>query len=90
MAARGYPANPEKGGVITGLDNAAALPGVHVFQAGTMQNRAGELVVSGGRVLVVCALADTVQEAQKRAYAGVAAISWPGAHWRTDIGARAL
>lgn len=90
MAARGYPANPEKGGVITGLDNAAALPGVHVFQAGTMQNMAGELVVSGGRVLVVCALADTVQEAQKRAYAGVAAISWPGAHWRTDIGARAL
>ncbi|MCP1228536.1 phosphoribosylamine--glycine ligase [Acetobacter fabarum] len=90
MAARGYPGSPEKGAVIHGVDTANALEGVRVFQAGTTQNMAGELVVSGGRVLAVCALADTVQEAQKRAYAGVKAITWDGAVWRTDIGNRAL
>ncbi|WP_025861347.1 phosphoribosylamine--glycine ligase [Acetobacter papayae] len=90
MAARGYPAAPEKGAVIHGLEDAAALEGVQVYQAGTMRNMAGELVVSGGRVLAVTALADTVQQARERAYAGVAAISWDGAHWRKDIGARAL
>lgn len=62
--------------MIHGVDTANALEGVRVFQAGTTQNMAGELVVSGGRVLAVCALADTVQEAQKRAYAGVKAITW--------------
>jgi phosphoribosylamine--glycine ligase len=55
-----------------------------------MRNMAGELVVSGGRVLAVTALADTVRQARERAYAAVGAISWDGAHWRKDIGARAL
>ncbi|MFT9257311.1 MAG: phosphoribosylamine--glycine ligase [Acetobacter sp.] len=90
MAARGYPGEPEKGAVIQGMDNAQALEDVYVFQAGTRQNMAGELVVAGGRVLAVCALGQTVAQAQARAYAGVKAISWPGAVWRTDIGARAL
>ncbi|WP_395495493.1 phosphoribosylamine--glycine ligase [Acetobacter sp. KSO5] len=90
MAARGYPAKPETGAVISGIADAEALEGVRVFQAGTKENASRELVVAGGRVLSVCALGDTVQEARDRAYAGVKAISWDGAAWRTDIGARAL
>ncbi|MBO5996397.1 MAG: phosphoribosylamine--glycine ligase, partial [Acetobacter sp.] len=54
------------------------------------RNTAGELVTAGGRVLAVCALGDNVSEAQKRAYTAVKKIHWHGAHWRTDIGVRAL
>ena len=90
MAAQGYPTAPQKGSVIQGVDTASALHDVHIFQAGTTQNASGELVVSGGRVLAVCALGNNVSEAQQRAYTAVKAIHWTGAHWRTDIGARAL
>ena len=90
MAAQNYPAKPLTGAVITGIDDANALPDVTVFQAGTKQNAAGDLVVSGGRVLAVCALGATVQEARDKAYAGVNAITWHGAQYRKDIGARAL
>lgn len=90
MAAKGYPAKPETGAVISGIADANALDGVTVFQAGTTENAARDLVVSGGRVLSVCAVGKTVKEARERAYAGVKAISWDGAQWRTDIGARAL
>ncbi|GAN64299.1 phosphoribosylamine--glycine ligase [Acetobacter indonesiensis NRIC 0313] len=90
MAAKGYPAKPETGAVISGIADANALDGVTVFQAGTTENAARDLVVSGGRVLSVCAVGKTVKEARDRAYAGVKAISWDGAQWRTDIGARAL
>lgn len=90
MAAKGYPAKPETGAVISGIADANALDGVTVFQAGTTENAERDLVVSGGRVLSVCAVGKTVKEARERAYAGVKAISWDGAQWRTDIGARAL
>lgn len=90
MAAKGYPAKPETGAVISGIADANALDGVTVFQAGTTENAERDLVVSGGRVLSVCAVGKTVKEARERAYAGVTAISWDGAQWRTDIGARAL
>lgn len=90
MAAKGYPAKPETGAVISGIADANALDGVTVFQAGTTENAARDLVVSGGRVLSVCAVGKTVKEARERAYAGVKAISWDGAQWRTDIGARAF
>ncbi|MBS1004554.1 phosphoribosylamine--glycine ligase [Acetobacter thailandicus] len=90
MAAEGYPEKPVTGAVISGVDAAAALQGVQVFQAGTKTNDEGDLVVAGGRVLSVCALGDTVREARDKAYAGVKKISWKGAQWRTDIGARAL
>ncbi|MGV4875863.1 phosphoribosylamine--glycine ligase [Acetobacter indonesiensis] len=90
MAAKGYPAKPETGAVISGIADANALDGVTVFQAGTTENAARDLVVSGGRVLSVCAVGKTVKEARDRAYAGVKAISWDGAQWRTDIGAHAL
>ena len=89
MAAKGYPGAYEKGTPIAGLDRAAALPGVKVFQAGTAL-KDGRLVASGGRVLDVGASGATVKEAQARAYRAVAAIDWPGGFFRRDIGRRAI
>ena len=89
MASRGYPGAYEKGHAITGLKEAAQLPGVTVFHAGT--ERRGETIVAvGGRVLNVTALGKTVAEAQARAYAAVDLIRWEGAFCRRDIGWRAL
>ena len=89
MASKGYPGNYEKGHVITGLDEAAKLPGVTVFHAGTEQ-RGPDIVAIGGRVLNVTALGKDVAEAQARAYAAVQKIQWNGAFYRNDIGWRAL
>ncbi len=89
MASKGYPAAYEKGHVITGLEDAAALPGVTVFHAGT-ERRGGDLVAVGGRVLNVTALGKDVAEAKDRAYAAVEKIGWQGSFHRSDIGWRAL
>ena len=87
MAAGGYPKDPRKGDVIHGLP--AESPDAMVFHAGTA--RQGEqTVASGGRVLCVTALADTVKAAQVRAYEVLRGISFDGAQWRTDIGHRAV
>jgi phosphoribosylamine---glycine ligase len=88
MAAGGYPGEYRKGDVIDGLP-AQESPGVKVFHAGTAE-RDGQVVTSGGRVLCVCALGDSVAEAQVRAYAQVRQIHWEGAYYRTDIGYRAV
>jgi phosphoribosylamine--glycine ligase len=88
LAAAGYPEAVRKGDVISGLDAAAALPG-KVFHAGTALD-AGRVVTSGGRVLCAVGLGDTVQAAQRQAYALVDAISWRGMHCRRDIGHRAV
>jgi phosphoribosylamine--glycine ligase len=90
MAARGYPAKPETGTPIRGVEDAEALDGVQVFHAGTRQAPDGSLVAAGGRVLAVTALGDSIAEARKRAYEGVARIDWPGGFNRTDIGWRAV
>ena len=88
MAAEGYPNTPRTGDAINTLD-APDLPGTKVFHAGTRLE--GEHpVTTGGRVLCVCALGDTVADAQARAYATVAGISWPGEFHRHDIGWRAI
>jgi phosphoribosylamine--glycine ligase len=89
MAAGGYPGDYRKGDEIHGLDTAAQLREVFVFHAGTAL-REGKVVTSGGRVLGVTALGDRVGDAIRHAYGGVAAISWEGAHYRTDIGRKAL
>ena len=89
MASRGYPGSYEKGHVITGLDDAAKLPGITIFHAGTEQ-RGSDIVAVGGRVLNVTALGKDVAEAQKRAYDAVKLIHWNGAFCRSDIGWRAL
>jgi phosphoribosylamine--glycine ligase len=89
MASKGYPGSYEKGHAITGLEEAAKLPGVTVFHAGT-ERRGNATVAVGGRVLNVTALGKTVAEARARAYAAVDLIRWEGAFCRRDIGWRAL
>lgn len=89
LAARGYPGAYAKGDEIRGIEAAAALPDVEVFQAGTAR-RDGAIVANGGRVLAVTAKGATVAEAQARAYAAVDRIDWPGGFCRRDIGWRAV
>jgi phosphoribosylamine--glycine ligase len=86
LAAEGYPEAPRTGDVIVGLD---ALPqDIVVFHAGTKATPAG-LVTAGGRVLTVCARGETVAQARAAANAAAERITWPGRHYRKDIGARA-
>jgi phosphoribosylamine--glycine ligase len=88
MAAGGYPGSYSKGQVISGLD-AANQGGTRVFHAGTKLLN-GQVVAAGGRVLCVCAMADSVSEAANAAYAGCDKIHWEGAFVRRDIGYRAI
>ncbi len=89
LAAGGYPGSVQKGDVISGLA-AAEAAGTKVFHAGTAHNAAGEVTTSGGRVLCVVALGDTVADAQSKAYAGVEQIHWRDVYFRRDIGHRAV
>jgi phosphoribosylamine--glycine ligase len=86
LAAAGYPDHPRKGDAIEGLERitAEAHPDVVVFHAGTALAE-DRTVVSGGRVLCVTALADSVRQAQRAAYAAVAHIGFDGMQFRTDI-----
>ena len=93
MAAEGYPGKYEKGRPISGLES--EFPeNVKVFQAGTALSDAetgsAGVVTSGGRVLCVCALGDTVSEARDDAYRASDKIVWEGAFTRGDIGYRAI
>lgn len=90
MASGGYPGGYAKGRVIEGLAEAAALPGVKVFHAGTATDASGRIVTSGGRVLGVTALGPTLREAQALAYQAVSMIHFGDAQYRTDIAAKAL
>jgi phosphoribosylamine--glycine ligase len=87
MAAAGYPAHPRKGDANTGItkdsDDSA------VFHAGTTMAN-GTLQTSGGRVLCVTAVADSVRQAQQRVYQVAQGIHFDGMQYRTDIGYRAL
>jgi phosphoribosylamine---glycine ligase len=89
IASGGYPGNYEKGKVIKGLEEAAKLPGVKVFHAGTA-SKDGQIVTSGGRVLGVTALGKDLKTAQAAAYAAVAKICFEGMQFRRDIAAKAL
>lgn len=89
MAAGGYPDNYAKGKAITGLAEADTND-TKVFHAGTKRLQDGSIVTSGGRVLCVTAIADSVQLAQQKAYAGVSKIKWEDAYYRTDIAHRAI
>ncbi len=87
VAAHGYPADPRKGDAITALP--AGSDDLQVFHAGTTLD-GGVLKASGGRVLCVTALGDSVRLAQQRALAAVRELRMDGAHWRNDIGHRAI
>ena len=89
LAAHDYPGTPQTGDRIEGLADAAALPGVNVFHAGTA-TRDGTVVSAGGRVLSVTARASTLADARDSAYAAMQRIRLPGGHYRTDIALRAV
>ncbi|MBI5556068.1 MAG: phosphoribosylamine--glycine ligase [Deltaproteobacteria bacterium] len=89
MASGGYPASYEKGKIIKGLEQAAKQEDVVVFHAGT-GFAGGNFVNTGGRVLGVTAIGDTLQKAIERAYETVRLISWEKCYYRQDIGQKAL
>ncbi|HCC32749.1 MAG TPA: phosphoribosylamine--glycine ligase [Clostridiales bacterium] len=85
LASPGYPGAYPRGLPITGVDRAAALPGVMIFQGGTARDPDGRLVTAGGRVLAVTALGDTLDGAAALAYEAAAHIAFPGMQFRRDI-----
>jgi len=89
LAAEDYPSAPHTGGVITGLDDAASVPGVVVLHAGTALDDAGRLVSAGGRVLSVVGMAAGLDGARAAAYEAISMIGLAGSHYRTDIAAAA-
>jgi phosphoribosylamine--glycine ligase len=91
LAAAGYPDAPRKGDAIAGLARVTPErhPDVVVFHAGTALE-GNAVVTSGGRVLCVTALGDSVKLAQKAAYAAIAELRFDGMHYRSDIGFRAI
>lgn len=90
MASEGYPGSYTKGHVIRGLDEAAKVPDVKVFHAGTRLDDQGNAVTNGGRVLGVTAVGDTVAAAKLQAYKAVKCIRWEGAWCRKDISDKAI
>lgn len=89
LAAPGYPGNYPKGSVITGLEDVSRQKDTYVYHAGTT-SKDGAIVTSGGRVLCVTGLGDDIRGALANAYRGVSQIRFQGAHYRKDIGWRAL
>ena len=89
MASAGYPGNYAKGNRIRGLDEAARLANTKVFHAGTA-GAGDQIVTAGGRVLGVTAWAKDLHSARDAAYAAVETIGFEGAHFRRDIGSKAL
>ncbi len=87
MASAGYPASSSNGDVITGIDAAEAIDGVHVIHAGTAM-AGDDLVTNGGRVLAVVGTGADLAGARESAYDGVAAIEFEGSQHRRDIGSR--
>ena len=89
LASEGYPAAPVTGLAITGLDAAAAVPGVHLAHAATAWE-GDALIATGGRVLNVVGLGTTFAQARERTYRALAEIGLPGGQYRTDIAARVV
>ena len=84
LASAGYPGRYDTGKTISGLAEAAKLDAIHVFHAGTKMAN-GETVTSGGRVLAVTALGETIEAARERAYEAVSRIHFEGCQYRRDI-----
>ena len=90
MAAKGYPGKYEKGTEIKNTNVLNTIDNAHLFHAGTMRDNSGSLVGSGGRVLGVTGIGETIVEAQNNAYKAVDMIDWPEGFCRRDIGWRAI
>ncbi|WP_026341453.1 phosphoribosylamine--glycine ligase [Actinomadura atramentaria] len=89
VAAEGYPAAPVKGDPVAGIPEAEAVGGAYVLHAGTSLDGDGVPVTSGGRVLSVVGTGPDVAAARAAAYAAAGRIRLRGAHFRTDIAAKA-
>jgi phosphoribosylamine---glycine ligase len=89
VAAENYPADPVKGDVIDGLDEANAVPGAYVLHAGTRRDQEGRLRANGGRVLTVVGTGDDLAAARSTAYEAAGKIKMRGMHLRSDIAAKA-
>src|SRR5437773_794758 len=89
LASGGYPGKYEMGKLISGLDEAAKLGGVHIFHAGTKRAN-GEILTAGGRVLAVTALGSTIETARARAYEAISRIHFEDCHYRRDIALSAI
>jgi phosphoribosylamine--glycine ligase len=89
MASAGYPGNVVAGKKISGLEACAKIPAVHVFHAGTRREK-GDVVSSGGRVLAVTALGESLAAARDLAYAAVGKIDFEGCQYRRDIALAAV
>ncbi|MED3563590.1 phosphoribosylamine--glycine ligase [Bacillus xiapuensis] len=87
VAAKGYPESYEKGAVLKGLNEFSEK--AYVFHAGTAKNEQGEFITNGGRVLLVGALGETVEDAQQKVYAEMKNLQCDGVFYRKDIGAKA-
>ena len=90
LTSAGYPGSYEKGKVITGIEDAAAMENVTVYHAGTAVNEDGDVVTAGGRVIDVTALGETFEDARNLAYDACEKIQFEGKTLRHDIGLRAL
>jgi phosphoribosylamine--glycine ligase len=86
LAARGYPAKPETGARIEGLDLAAQRDNAVVFHAATSRGANSEWLTAGGRVMSVTSTGQTLDLAVSRCYQAVRDIHWEGLHYRRDIG----
>lgn len=89
LASGGYPGKYQKEKLITGLKEAEDLQDITLFHAGTKKQNS-DYLTSGGRVLAVTALGNTIEEAIKRSYQAIGKINFEGMHYRKDIGTRAL
>ena len=85
LATPGYPEDPRPGARIDGLDEARAVPGVKLYAAGVGQERGGDLVTAGGRVIDVVGTGTTVGAARRVAYRAAGMLSWPDMVYRSDI-----
>lgn len=91
LAAEGYPTSARKGDVIEGLAEAAAVEGARVFHAGTrLDDDGARVITSGGRVLGVCGVGDSAEQARDRAYRAADRIRWRGMQLRRDIAKSAI
>jgi phosphoribosylamine--glycine ligase len=85
----GYPGSYKTGHTITGLAEAARVPGVQVFHSGTAL-KDGQVITNGGRVLGIAARGESLEQALGRAYQATAEIHFDGMYYRRDIAHRAL
>ena len=88
LASEGYPGDVATGRELTGLDAAAAVPGVHLVHAATKRTASGGWIATGGRVLGVVARGETFAETRARAYTAMEELNLEGGQFRTDIALR--